>query len=48
LIEELEASGRWLFRWRSYLPLIMFVLIFASFKYFSYPFGSEALDRLWE
>ena len=48
LIEELEASGRWLFRWRSYLPLVMFVVMFASFGYFSYPFGSELLDHVWE
>jgi protein-S-isoprenylcysteine O-methyltransferase Ste14 len=48
LIEELEASGKWLFRWRSYLPLAMLALIFASVGYFSYPFGSEALDQMWE
>lgn len=48
LIEELEANGRWLFRWRSYLPLVMLVLLFASFKYFSYPFGSALLDNIWE
>ncbi|MEI7901499.1 MAG: isoprenylcysteine carboxylmethyltransferase family protein [bacterium] len=48
LIEELEVSGKWLFRWRSYLPLIMMALMFASFGYFSYPFGSELLDELWE
>jgi protein-S-isoprenylcysteine O-methyltransferase Ste14 len=48
LIEELEASGRWLFRWRSYLPLVMFLVIFASFGYFSYPFGSDLLDHVWE
>ena len=48
LIEKLEASGNLLFRWRSYFPLILFVLIFASFQYFSYPFGSEPLDHAWE
>jgi protein-S-isoprenylcysteine O-methyltransferase Ste14 len=48
LIEELEASGRWLFRWRSYLPLAMLVLMFASFGYFKYPFDSELLDHVWE
>ncbi|MFM1933042.1 MAG: hypothetical protein RL226_2345 [Bacteroidota bacterium] len=26
LIEEMEASGNWLFRWRSYLPLVLYVL----------------------
>lgn len=48
LIEELEASGKLLFRWRSYLPLALFVLILASFQYFSYPFGSKSLDHAWE
>lgn len=48
LIEELEASGKWLFRWRSYLPLSMLVLAVASLKYFRYPFGSASLDQVWE
>jgi len=48
LVEELEASGRWLFRWRSYLPFVTLVLIFASFGYFSYPFGNPLLDQMWE
>ena len=48
LIEELEISGKWLFRWRSYLPLVTLVLIFASLDYFSYPFGSPMLDHMWE
>jgi hypothetical protein len=32
LIEELEASGKWLFRWWSCLPLVMVIVIFASLK----------------
>jgi len=48
LIEELTASGEWLFRWRSYLPLAMFGLMVASFRYFTYPFDSILLDQLWE
>ena len=28
LIEELEKSGNWLFRWRSFLPLALFVAAF--------------------
>ena len=48
LIEELEASGRWLFRWRNYLPVVMVIVIFPSLKYFSYPFGSVLLDHIWE
>ena len=26
LVEELEKSGNWLFRWRSFLPLVLYVL----------------------
>jgi protein-S-isoprenylcysteine O-methyltransferase Ste14 len=29
LIEEMERSGNWLFRWRSFLPLVLYVLAFA-------------------
>ena len=48
LLEELEASGNWLFRWRSYLPLIFTVAIFAALSSFRYPFGSHLLDQVWE
>ena len=24
--EEFEKSGAWIFKWRSYLPLLMFIL----------------------
>jgi len=48
LLEELEASGNWLFRWRSYLPLGLLVLIFAGLSHFRYPFGSHFLDEAWE
>jgi len=47
LTEEL-GSGRWLFRWRTYLPLGMSAVVFASFPYFDYPFGSPLLDHVWE
>ncbi len=48
LLEEFEASGNWLFRWRSYLPLALAVLIFSGLAYFKYPFGSHLLDEIWE
>jgi protein-S-isoprenylcysteine O-methyltransferase Ste14 len=48
LIEEFEAVGYWLFRWRSYLPLVTVVLFFCGLQYFSYPLGSHFLDELWE
>jgi protein-S-isoprenylcysteine O-methyltransferase Ste14 len=48
LIEEFESVGHWLFRWRSYLPLVTVVLLFCGLASFDYPFGSHLLDELWE
>jgi protein-S-isoprenylcysteine O-methyltransferase Ste14 len=48
LIEEFESVGHWLFRWRSYVPLVTAVLLFSGLQYFSYPFGSHFLDEIWE
>jgi len=48
LIEEFEMTGNWLFRWRSYLPLLMIVLVFSALASFDYPLGSHFLDELWE
>jgi protein-S-isoprenylcysteine O-methyltransferase Ste14 len=48
LREELEKSGHWLFRWRSYLPLLVLGLSLIAFREFQYPFGSQTLDDLWE
>ncbi len=48
LREELERSGTWLFRWRSYLPLVMFGLILLALREYEYPGRSVALDHVWE
>ena len=48
LKEELERSGTWLFRWRSFLPLLILVPIAAALKNFDYPFQSHKLDLMWE
>ncbi len=48
MIEEFETTGEWLFRWRSYLPLILIVIILISVNHFGYPFQSHFLDELWE
>jgi len=48
LREELSRTGNFLFRWRSYLPLFMIVLILLAMPYFEYPGHSEKLDELWE
>ena len=48
MIEEMQSAGTWLFRWRSYLPLITFALILAAVGRFHYPFGSHGWDQIWE
>jgi protein-S-isoprenylcysteine O-methyltransferase Ste14 len=48
LREELEKAGHWLFRWRSYLPLLVIGLSLIAFREFEYPFGSQMWDDLWE
>lgn len=48
LREELERSGNWLFRHRSYLPLVMFVPILLALHGFHYPSGRHDLDLAWE
>ena len=48
LIEELRKQGNWIFRWRSYLPLIMIVIVLLGMNYFDYPVHSEKLDDIWE
>jgi len=48
LREELRKQGNWLFRWRSYLPLIMIVIVFLGMRYFEYPGHSEKGDDIWE
>ena len=48
LNDQLEASGNWLFRWRSYLPLLLLGLSLASLRGFKYPGDSRALDLVWE
>lgn len=48
LKEEFRKQGNWLFRWRSYLPLIMIVMVLLGMSYFEYPGHSEKWDDLWE
>ena len=48
LIEQMEATGRWLFRWPSYLPFVTIVLLFVGLYHFTYPFGSHWWDGAWE
>jgi len=47
LEDHFERSGNWLFRWRSYLPLFFFLLVFAGLPGFHYPRDSAALNLAW-
>lgn len=46
-IDQLRNQGNWLFRWRSFLPLVVVPLFIISLRYYTYPEGSHLLDRLW-
>jgi len=48
LREELRKQGNWLFRWRSYLPLILIIIVLFGMSYFEYPGCSEKYDEIWE
>lgn len=46
--EELERSGAWLFRWRSYLPLVMMAFVLMAMVDYQYPGKSDTLDIVLE
>jgi protein-S-isoprenylcysteine O-methyltransferase Ste14 len=46
--EHFETTGNWLFRRRSYLPIVCFSVILIALHNLKYPYGSHSLDRLWE
>jgi len=46
--QEMQSQGQWLFRWRSYLPLLFLVLCVPAFASYGYPFGSHTADLAWE
>lgn len=48
LKEKLESAGNWLFRWRSFLPLLTIGLFLIAMRRFSYPAGEHYPDPLWE
>jgi len=48
LRDELCRQGNWLFRWRSYLPVLLLPLVFLDLRDFRYPLQSALLDRVWE
>ena len=47
--EELEKSGQWRFRWRGYLPLVLFVPVIAGLSDSSSSFSlEERSEGVWE
>jgi len=48
LHDEMTRAGHLLFRWRSYLPLLLFPMFVVTLRNFTYLENSEALDDLWE
>lgn len=47
LREEFEQTGQWLFRWRSYLPLLMLALVVLGLHHCKSPGDGHSLDLLW-
>jgi protein-S-isoprenylcysteine O-methyltransferase Ste14 len=48
LREEFRKSGEWLFRWRSYLPLLLIVFFVLALAGLRHPYGSRGLSGSWE
>ena len=48
LEQNLRRTGRWLFRWRSYLPLLLLAITLPALSGFHYPLGSHYLDHAWD
>jgi protein-S-isoprenylcysteine O-methyltransferase Ste14 len=48
MLRLLEQQGDFLFRWRSYLPLLCLPILAGELSRFSYPYGSHLIDELVE
>lgn len=48
LREDFESTGSWLFRWRSYLPLIVIGIFLLALRDYEYPGHNERLAHIWE
>lgn len=48
LVKRFEKSGGWLFKWRSFIPLILVCLCIVSLRNFVYLDHSETWDAIWE
>jgi len=47
LHEEFERSGNWLFRWRSYLPVLLAIPMLVVMNQFDYPLQNPRLHEIW-
>jgi len=45
---QLQRSGNFLFRWRSYLPIFLLAMLIAAMRNYQYPGGEHHLDFYWE
>ena len=48
LRHDFETTGNFLFRWRSYLPLVVIALFFAALSDYHQPLHSQIADYAWE
>ncbi len=48
LVREFECCGNWLFRFRSYLPLLLLILLLPLIPYHTPLGGSSEVDGYWE
>ena len=48
LREEFRTTGNWLFRWRSYLPLVILVAVLVAMTRYTYPNGSATAATIYE
>ncbi|MDH3974245.1 MAG: isoprenylcysteine carboxylmethyltransferase family protein [Deltaproteobacteria bacterium] len=47
LKEEFGRQGNWLFRWRSYLPVLLIILLIPGMANFTLPGNSETMHLMW-
>ena len=48
LKEEFRKSGEWLFRWRSYLPLLLIAVFLLALGSLGHPYGRDLPGEAWE
>jgi protein-S-isoprenylcysteine O-methyltransferase Ste14 len=48
LSKQMAHSGSWLFKWRSYLPLVVVAVVVPGLLNFSYPLNSHGWDLAYE